>query len=62
MNSDLSRLEGYVQGDVKASPDEALKMIHEALQVIDQRREASRRAFEAKMDRLRKMIRKLPHA
>lgn len=34
MNSDLSRLEGYVRGDIKVSPDEVLKMIHKTLRVI----------------------------
>jgi hypothetical protein len=62
MNPDLSRLEGYVRGDVQASPDEVLKMIHETLQEIERRREVSRRAFEANMDRLERMMKELSHA
>jgi hypothetical protein len=62
MNSDLARLEGYVRGDVQASPDEVLKMIHETLQEIERRREVSRRAFEANMDRLDRMMKELSHA
>lgn len=62
MNSDLSRLEGYVRGDVQASPDEVLKMIYETLQEIERQREVSRRAFEANMDRLDRMMRELSHA
>ncbi|OGG57206.1 MAG: hypothetical protein A3F84_17315 [Candidatus Handelsmanbacteria bacterium RIFCSPLOWO2_12_FULL_64_10] len=62
MNSDLARLEGYVRGDVQASPDEVLKMIHETLQEIERRREVSRRAFETNMDRLDRMMKELSHA
>ena len=62
MSLDLSRLEGYVRGEVQASPDEVLKMIHETLQEIERRREVSGRAFEANMDRLDRMMKELSHA
>ncbi len=62
MSLDLYRLESYVRGDVQASPDEVLEMIHKTLQVIEQRREVSRRVFEANMDRLESTVKELSHA
>ena len=62
MNAELARLESYVRGNLQASPDEVLKMIHATLEVVQNRRATSQRVFEENMDRVEKALKEMPYA